>query len=255
MLALVVLAASGTTACTGDDAGEVVTVAAASSLTDAFTAIAEGFEQEHPGVEVRLSFGSSTTLADQVLEGASIDVLATADEEAMALVVDEGLLAEEPATFAGNDLVIVTRAGADSPLDGGLDGLGDVDVVAMCASSAPCGRIADARLADRFAAGTLAEDRITRAPNARATLTALLEGDADAAVVYATDARSAGDAVAVHTLGSDDGQPDARYPIAALADATDPDLAAAFVAAVRGEDGRAALAAAGFATDEDVTGS
>ena len=238
--------------CGGGEAGgdtTVVTVAAASSLTDAFEALADAFEADHPGVEVRLTFASSTTLATQVLEGASVDVLATADAEAMAPVVDAGLAAGDPQPFAGNQLVGVTRAGAPSPFEG--DGLGDGDVLALCAPDAPCGRLADEHLAELVPRGAPADDQITRAPNARATLAAVVDGDATAAVVYATDAASAGDAVEVHELAFDRDGPDTTYPIVALAEASDPELARAFVDAVRSDEGQALLDEQGFVTARD----
>lgn len=225
--------------------GTVLTVAAASSLTDAFEAIAEEFEATHPGVEVRLTFDSSGTLATQALEGAPIDVLATADEESMAPVVDAGLVEGEPELFAGNLLTIVTRADAPDPGQYGPE-LGEVEVLALCASTAPCGRIADRRLAALMEEGTISEDRITRAPNARATLAAVLDGDADAGIVFATDARAAGDRVRTYELGMDEQSPDTMYPIATLAESAEPELARAFVELVRSDEGRDALRAEGF---------
>ena len=61
---------------------------AAASLTETFTSLAEDFEADHPGVDVKLSFDSSATLAEQVTQGAPADVLATADEATMQTVVD-----------------------------------------------------------------------------------------------------------------------------------------------------------------------
>ena len=249
------LLASSAAACGSDTAadgpgaggsdGTVLTVAAASSLTDAFETIAAEFEATHPEVEVRLTFDSSGTLATQALEGAPIDVLATADEESMAPVVDTGLVEGETELFAGNLLTIVTRA--DEP---GVDPygpeLGEVEVLALCASTAPCGRIADRRLAALMEEGTISEDHITRAPNARATLAAVLDGDADAAIVFATDARAAGDRVRAFELGMDEQSPDTMYPIATLAGSAEPELARAFVELVLSDEGRDALRAEGF---------
>jgi molybdate transport system substrate-binding protein len=254
LLLIAALTATALTAC-GADASDgsgvdgsdstVLTVAAASSLTDAFEAIAEEFEATHPEVEVRLTFDSSGTLATQALEGAPIDVLATADEESMAPVVDAGLVEGETELFAGNLLTIVTRA--DAP-DVGPYGprLGEVEVLALCASTAPCGRIADRRLEALMEEGTLSEDRITRAPNARATLAAVLDGDADAAIVFATDAHAAGDRVRAFELGMDEQSPDTMYPIATLAESAEPELARAFVDLVLSDEGRDALRAQGF---------
>lgn len=77
-------------------------VFAASSLTEAFEAIATGFEAAHPGVEVDLNFGGSSILATQIVQGAPADVFASADQPRMAVVVDAGLTASTPRVFAGN---------------------------------------------------------------------------------------------------------------------------------------------------------
>ena len=89
-LALALLALLPLTACGADDGdagsggdGTTLTVLAASSLTETFTALAERFEADHPGVDVQLAFDSSATLAAQAVEGAPADVLATADERTM----------------------------------------------------------------------------------------------------------------------------------------------------------------------------
>src|SRR4051812_3475784 len=103
------------TGCGGDNAGGgdgssgKLTVLAASSLTEAFGELEKTFESEHDvDVDVEISFDSSSVLADQVIEGAPADVLATADEPTMQSVVDEGMTDGDPVTFAQNTLTIVT---------------------------------------------------------------------------------------------------------------------------------------------------
>src|SRR5690606_4256803 len=95
----------------GPGLGGAITVSAAASLTEAFTEIGEAFEQRCDGTEVTFTFDSSATLSRQVLEGAPADVFASADEADVAELVDEGLVAGEPAVFARNQLVIVTKPG------------------------------------------------------------------------------------------------------------------------------------------------
>src|SRR5918997_3848825 len=96
-------------ACSEDE--QTLQVLAASSLTEAFTALAEDYELDHPGVEVELQFGSSTDLAETVADDGPGDVLATADEASMQIAVDAGVTAAEPRRFATNQLVIVTAPG------------------------------------------------------------------------------------------------------------------------------------------------
>ncbi len=86
-----------------------LTVSAASSLTEAFTEIADDFMAEHPGTAVSLNFGGSSSLVEQVIAGAPVDVLAVASAATMATVVEAGLVAD-PAAFATNSLVVIAPA-------------------------------------------------------------------------------------------------------------------------------------------------
>jgi molybdate transport system substrate-binding protein len=153
-----------------------------------------------------------------------------------------GLLATTPATFARNELVVVTRAGnPDGILE--VTDLTSAGVVSLCVESAPCGRYADQILSS--AGVTLPESSVSRGADARATLRAVAEGDAVAAIVYATDALSAGDRVDTLDLGDPDG-PIADYLIAVVAGPSDTELARAFTAYVRSDAGRTVLERAGF---------
>jgi molybdate transport system substrate-binding protein len=217
-----------------------LTVLAAASLTDLFDDLATRFEEEHPGVRVRLVHDSSMTLATQVQEGAPGDVLATADTVSMSRVLDSGHAAEA-VEFAGNVLVLVAPAGDPSGVAsfGELQD-GDVDYVA-CVETAPCGAIAR-RLLDR--------NGITTPPRSlevdvRAVLAKVVDDEADAGLVYATDARVAGDEVRVLPVpGADDDV--TTYPVAVLEEAGEPELARAWVDLLLSEEGRVALRSAGF---------
>ncbi len=217
----------------------VVTVAAAASLRDPFTAIGAAFERAHPGVTVRFTFDSSATLAAQIENGAPIDVLAAADEASTARVAAAGLARTPAVVFATNRLAIAVPAG--NP--GGVRGLADLSgagVVALCAADAPCGRYA-AEVLDR-AHVVLPPDRVTRGPNAAATVQAVSNGDAGAAVVYATDIHDPRiTAVAIDPSTNIT----ARYTAVAVGASPRPDLAAAFIDEVLGS-GQDALRAAGF---------
>lgn len=219
-----------------------ITVSAASSLTDAFTEIAARFERANPGTRVTLNLGSSSVLAAQVRQGAPVDVFASADAGSMSWLRTAGHLAGPPRVFARNRLVLVTRPGNPRRI-GSVADLRRVGTVALCAPSAPCGRYA-ARLVS--AAGVvIPEPAVTRGIDARATLGAITAGDADAAIVYATDARAAGAAVTRVPI------PEARdllavYPIAALRSSTRPALARAFTRYVRSPEGQSVLRSAGF---------
>jgi molybdate transport system substrate-binding protein len=218
-----------------------LTVAAASSLRVAFEEIGESFRRDHPGVEVTFTFDGSSALATQVLEGAPVDVFASADEASLGRVDEAGLLASSAVPFARNGLVIVTQPGNPAAITGLAD-LPQAGVVSLCGAEVPCGRYAEEAL--RSASVTLDESRVSRAPNVAAALTAVTAGDAIAAIVYVTDAAAAGDAVHPVAIPPEH-DAEATYPIAALGPGDGP-VARAFVDYVLGADGQRVLARHGF---------
>ena len=226
---------------TGQVSGSIV-VSAAASLTDVFAEIEREFVTANPEAEVRFNFGSSGQLSTQIRDGAPADVAAFADTAPMDALVDAGLLAATPAIFARNELVIVTKPGNPEGITGLAD-LADVGVVALCAETAPCGTFADQALGS--AGVSIPTDRITRAQDVRATLTAVTEGDAVAGIVYVTDATAvAGAAERVEI-------PDAHnvlasYPIATLSATSSMEVAAAFQAFVLSDPAQRLLREAGF---------
>lgn len=221
----------------GGDGGRLQVLAAA-SLTDAFTELGQRFEAEHAGVDVEFSFGSSTDLAEQAADGAPGDVLATADADAMAIATTSGAAAD-PVILATNTLVIITPR--ENPA--GIESLGDLAGTTWirCADQAPCGKAARAVLDD---AGISARPASLE-ENVRATLDKVLSGEADAALVYATDAASAGDAVTTIAIPGAEREPNS-YLLATLAQAGDAGLAAEWADYVTGPDGTAVLTTAGF---------
>ncbi|MEQ6902504.1 molybdate ABC transporter substrate-binding protein [Nocardioides sp. YIM 152588] len=238
--ALAALLALGTalSGLAGCAAAEPLRVLAAASLTDVFGELATDFEDEH-GVEVALSFGSSTDLAEQAADGAPGDVLATADTASMAVATAAGAAAH-PRLLATNVLVIVTPPGNPAGVTS-LDDLAGTTWV-RCADEAPCGRVATAVLADH---GVEAEPASLEV-DVRAALDKVTSGEADAALVYATDAAAAGAAVETVTVPGA-ARERTTYEVAELDQSTDPELARAWVDLVTGATGRAALRRAGFA--------
>ena len=202
-----------------------ITVSAAASLTEAFTAIGEDFEAANPDTEIEFNFDSSTTLATQIVEGAPADVFASADQKNMDELVAAEEIDGEPDNFATNDMVIVTKPGNPEGIDDLAD-LADAGVVSLCGEDVPCGRFA-AEVLDN-AGVSIDEGSVTRGQNVKATLTALTDGDAVAAIVYATDAVAAGDAVDVVDI-PDDVNAVASYPIAVVDGADNAELAQAFI--------------------------
>lgn len=226
--------------CGSASGSETLTVLAAASLREPFAALETTFEETHPGVDVTLSFGGSSDLADQVEAGAPADVVATADEPAMARLADAGLVAT-PTVFATNVLTIVVPAGNPGAVRNLADlGRRDVDVV-LCAPEVPCGRAA-AAVADSVG---VTPHTVSEEPSVTDVLAKVALGEADAGLVYVTDAATEPDDV--ETVPT----PEAadvvnRYPVAALSDPPSPDLADEWIALVTGDEGRSALSEAGF---------
>lgn len=220
-----------------DVTGEVVVLAAA-SLTDAFTALGEQFEQQHPGARVTFSFGASSALAQQVLAGAPADVLATASTSTMGQVAD---LTGTPEVVATNTLQIAVPAGNPGGVTG-VEDFADPDLtLALCAVEVPCGAAAQ----EMFARAGVVPLPDTYEKDVSATLTKVVLGEVDAAVVYRTDVLAAGDAVEGVDVPEDVDVVN-EYPVAVLADAPNPGAAAAFRDLVLSVVGAEVLEAAGF---------
>jgi molybdate transport system substrate-binding protein len=237
LLLLLPLAACGGGDGSGADGGGELTVLAAASLTDVYEDLAEGFESEHD-VDVAFSFGSSTDLAAQAADGAPGDVLATADATSMQVAEDAGV-AGEVTTVATNVMVIVTPP--DNPA--GVESLDDLEGTTWvrCADEVPCGRVARAVLED----GGVTAEPASLEDDVRATLDKVISGEADAGLVYASDAVAAGDDVAtVEIPGAE--QQLTSYLVATLEQSEDADLAREWVDLMTSEEGRQALTDAGF---------
>jgi molybdate transport system substrate-binding protein len=222
----------------GSSGGEdtTVTVLAAASLTSPFTTIAEQYMATHPGTDLRLSFGSSTTLAQQVVQGAPADLLATAGTSPLDLLGD--IEPTETVAIARNTLEIATPPDNPAAVEGLADLAGpDVDVV-LCASTVPCGRAAD----EVLSRAAVEPHVVSREIDVTATLAKVRLGEADAAVVYHSDVASAKGAVDGVEIPEADNAV-LTYPLARLGDTA---AAADFAAYVSGPEGTRVLTDAGF---------
>jgi molybdate transport system substrate-binding protein len=238
-LALVAAACGGDTS---DGADGTLLVFAAASLTDAFGDVEVAFEAANPGLDVTFNFAGSSSLREQILEGAPADVFASANGTNMTTVADADGVAGQPEVFARNLLQIAVPAGNPGGVTGLAD-FGDADLlIGLCAEGVPCGDFGRQALAE---AGVVPEID-TNEPDVRSLLTKIEADELDAGIVYVTDVLAAGDLVEGIDI-PEDVNVVADYPIATLADAPNPEAAAAFVAFVRSAQGRAILAAHGFA--------
>ncbi|WP_063127740.1 molybdate ABC transporter substrate-binding protein [Nocardia fusca] len=240
--------------CAGQDSGDgsggsgngitgTVTVFAAASLTETFTTLGEQFEQTHPGVDVVFGFGGSSALAEQIGQGAPADVFASAAPRNMEQVIESGDITAGPVTFVSNRLEIAVPAGNPGSISGLADFGRPGPRIALCAEQVPCGAAAD----KVFAAAGVTPRPDTREPDVKAVLTKVTLGEVDAALVYRTDVRAAGDEITGIEF-PESAQAINDYPIAPVAQAPNPAAAAAFVAFVLSPQARTVFTTAGFDT-------
>lgn len=228
-------------------------VFAASSLREAFTELAREFEHAHRGVRVVFNFAGTQELRTQLEHGARADVFASADlQHANELVASKRILA--PVSFARNEPVVVVPVGARPALRAFGD-LPSVTKIVLGAPEVPIGRYA-LQILDRAGQQLGADFRsrveakvVSRELNVRQVLAKLSLGEADAGIVYRTDANAARDQVRIVPIPAELNVI-AQYPIAVVADAAQPVLAVEWVNLVRSEAGRAVLLGAGFLAPE-----
>lgn len=226
----------------GGAGGGKLTVFAAASLKKSFTEIGEQFKAGNPGSDVEFNFAGSSDLVTQLTQGAPGDVFASADTKNMDKAAQAGLLAADPVTFASNTLTIVTAqrnpANLTSFKDLSQPGLS----VVVCAPQVPCGSAVEK--VEKATGVQL--DPVSEESQVTDVLNKVTSGEADAGLVYVTDALGAGDKVTSVPF-PESAEAVNTYPIAVLKQAGDEVLAGKFVDLVTGEAGQKVLAAAGFA--------
>jgi molybdate transport system substrate-binding protein len=206
------------------------TVFGAASLTETFTEVGGA----------TFSFGASSALVTQIQQGAPADVFASADEKNMQKLVDAGLV-ETPKVFAHNTLEIVTGPGNPKHISGLADLAKPELVVVLADPSVPVGAYSQQALTK---AGVTVKPRSLEL-DVKAALTKVTTGEADAAIVYASDVRGVG-AKATGVEIPKDQNVTATYPIAVVKASTHQQAAKAFVQAILSSRGQAALHRHGF---------
>ncbi|MFF0203750.1 molybdate ABC transporter substrate-binding protein [Streptomyces sp. NPDC005017] len=232
--------ASGSVSGEGELSGEV-TVFAAASLRESFTELGRRFEKQHPGTRVTFSFAGSDALAASITGGAPADVFASASPKTMKIVTDAGGAAGTPVTFVRNQLEIATLPGNPDKI-GSLKDLTESDLkVVLCDKAVPCGAAAQKALD----ASRLKLTPVSYEEDVKSALNKVVLKEADAAVVYKTDVKAAGDKVeGVEFPESADAVNE--YPITLLKESENTGTAEAFIALVRSAEGQRVLGEAGF---------
>jgi molybdenum ABC transporter molybdate-binding protein len=224
----------------GEPSG-ALTVLAAASLTESFTALESALEQQHPGLDISISFGPSSGLVEQVLAGAPADVLATANVTTMDDAVAGGAVADDPVVVASNVLTLAVPVGNPAGVASLADLARDDLRIALCEPQVPCGA-ATGQLLD-IAAVDAAPDTLENDVKDVTGKVAL--GEVDAALIYRTDA--AGDAERIETVDVPEADRIVNdYPVAILRGTSNRTAAEAFVGALTGEPGQDVLTEAGF---------
>ncbi|HEX6521468.1 MAG TPA: molybdate ABC transporter substrate-binding protein [Streptosporangiaceae bacterium] len=230
---------SGTTASASTSASASlsgsITVFAAASLKEAFTTIGKQFEAAHPGVKVTFSFGASSTLATQIINGAPADVFASAAPKNMQQIVTAGD-ASSPVDFVKNVMEVAVPPSNPAHVASVNDLAKSSVKVALCQPQVPCGATA----AKVFGNAKITVRPVTLQPDVKSVLTQVELGNVDAGVVYVTDVNAA--KAKVKGIPIPDGvNASTEYPIAPVSKSGNMSLAQAFVAYVLSPAGQAVL--------------
>nr|WP_243400066.1 molybdate ABC transporter substrate-binding protein [Arthrobacter glacialis] len=216
-------------------------VYAAASLKETFTELAAQFQAQHPKVEVSLSFDGSSTLVTQISQGAPADVFASADTATMTKLSDAGLAQGSPVDFASNVLTLVVPPGNPANINSFADVAKPGVKLVVCAPKVPCGA---ASTSDAASAGLMLKP-VSEELSVTGVLGKVTSGEADAGLVYVTDAKAAG--AKVLSIPLDLPKPTVNhYPIAAVESSKAGQLAQGFIALVTGAQGQKVLQDAGF---------
>lgn len=231
-----------------------LTVFAATSLSDAFTEIGTNFKATHRDVDVVFNFGSSSTLATQLAEGAAADIFASANMEQMQVARDAKRIASTPRTFAKNRLIVIVPADNPANIQTLHDLANEGVKLVIAAPNVPVRKYTDALIAKlvtdpaygdayntAFSANVVSEEGNVRQVSAKVAL-----GEADAGLVYQSDVTPDIAEKVIAIPIPDAVNPLATYPIAITDNAADPKLADEFIAYALSDDAQNTLVKWGF---------
>ncbi|GAA2179049.1 molybdate ABC transporter substrate-binding protein [Brooklawnia cerclae] len=236
--------ASASSSAAGDLSGSI-TVYAAASLQKTFTELGDDLMAANPDLDVEFVFAGSSDLVSQLQSGAPGDVFASADEKNMTKATDAALIDGDPVPFVTNHLTIVTAPGNPHGI-ASLADLANPDLkVVICAEQVPCGSATKSvtELAGVTLTPVSEENAVT------GVLTKVTSGEADAGLVYGTDAKGAGDEVTAVDF-DEAAEVTNVYPIGLLKSTTNAEGAQAFIDLVLSEAGKSVFDEAGFGPAE-----
>ncbi|MFW0162093.1 molybdate ABC transporter substrate-binding protein [Actinomyces sp. SKVG-SVH-4(1)] len=242
-------AASSAASASGSSAPQKATgelkVLAAASLKASFTEIGTQLEKDNPGLHVTFDFQGSQTLVSSLSEGNEADILATADEPTMNKAVEQKLVGERT-EFATNVPTLIVPKGNPANVKG-IDSSLDNAKLVVCVDTAPCGHAAK-ELAKAY---NVTLNPVSEEQKVTDVRTKVESGEADAGVVYKTDAVAAKDKVDEITI--DNKGVVNHYPVAQTAKPSNPEAAQVFINAITSKSGQDILAKYGFGKPGDAT--
>lgn len=230
------------------DTGDL-TVSAAVSLRDAFKEI-ENLYKARTGKTVNFNFGASGALQKQIEAGAPVDVFASAGAKQMDELAGRGLIDEASRRdFARNTLALIVPSDSQLNLKAFAD-LAAPGVQRLAVGNpktVPAGQYTE-QLLDHFNLRANLQAKLVIAEDVRQALDYVVRGEVDAGIVYATDARAAGERVRVVATAADDSHAPILYPVAIIKDSKQKGAAQEFVNFVTGAEGQGILRKYGFAS-------
>jgi molybdate transport system substrate-binding protein len=262
-LALVILLAlsgCGGSSSTGTSTQPIkLTVFAAASLKGAFTNIGSAYSKTHPNVTITFNFAGSDALAQQIIQGAPADLFASANAKQMDVVVHGGeVVGSGVKTFAHNRLVLIVPAANPAHIQT-LQDIGKTGVkVDLAAQSVPVGQYAldfltkasaDPSFGATYKANVL-KNVVSYETDVKAVLAKVALGEADAGIVYTTDAATEKDKVSTVAI-PDTLNSIATYPIGVVKSSSQPTAAQTLLDYIVSAEGQATLAKYGFLAGSD----
>ncbi|MCW1887162.1 molybdate ABC transporter substrate-binding protein [Luteolibacter flavescens] len=222
-------------------------VAAAASLAETVTEIAAAYEKAH-GTKVTPAFAGSNVLARQIEAGAPLDVFISADEATMKKV-EEAKLVRDVTKLLTNSLVIVVPAESATTVTSGKDLANFKRIAIGDPAAVPAGVYAKTWLTGQKLWDSIGPKCIG-SENVRAALAAVESGNADAAIVYKTDAAISKKVKIAWTVPASE-SPAVIYPVAVCTGTKQADEAGKFAGFLKSEEASKIFAARGFGLAED----